>query len=313
MSPQLPAPGEHGGDGALLARALGLRPEEILDLSATLNPLAPDVTAVVRKEAAVTARYPEASAATGSLADAIGVARERLLLTNGGAEAISLVAAEMAPLRVVEPEFSLWRRHLGPAGLSPDPSRRVRSNPNNPTGLLAGLREKALVWDEAFYQLTTGCWTRGDADEGSTVVGSLTKLFACPGLRLGYALCPDGEVRERLAARQPAWSVNGLALAVLPHLLAAARLGEWREELASLREELVGLLTTAGLEVAAGTAPWVLVHRAGFLRPALARHGVLVRDCSSFGLPDTVRLAVPGPAGMRRLANALAACLEDSR
>jgi len=58
----------------------------------------------------------------------------------------------------------------------------------NPTGLLAGQSETAAVWDEAFYALATGSWTRGDVAAGATVVGSLTKLFACPGLRVGYVL-----------------------------------------------------------------------------------------------------------------------------
>ena len=41
-----PAPGDHGGDGRRLAAALGIAPDEVLDLSATLNPCAPDVAAL---------------------------------------------------------------------------------------------------------------------------------------------------------------------------------------------------------------------------------------------------------------------------
>ena len=61
----------------------------------------------------------------------------RLLLTNGGAEAIALVAAELGPGWVDEPDFSLYRRHL-PA-IDPD-GPRWRSNPHNPTGRLAPSR-----------------------------------------------------------------------------------------------------------------------------------------------------------------------------
>ncbi|MBI3256249.1 MAG: hypothetical protein HYZ59_00510, partial [Actinobacteria bacterium] len=43
----------------------------------------------------------------------------------------------------------------------------------------------------------------------------------------------------------------------------------------------------------------------GDLRSRLACRGVLVRDCASFGLLDTVRIAVPGAAGLDRLATAL--------
>jgi hypothetical protein len=41
------------------------------------------------------------------------------------------------------------------------------------------------------------------------------------------------------------------------------------------------------------------------LREALARHAVVVRDCTSFGLPDHVRIAVPDDHGLERLERAL--------
>ena len=80
---------------------------------------------------------------------------------------------------VDEPDFSLYRRHLrlDPAG------PRWRSNPHNPTGRLAATSEPAAVWDEAFYPLATGS---GPGATARVVVGSLTKLYACPGLRVGY-------------------------------------------------------------------------------------------------------------------------------
>jgi histidinol-phosphate/aromatic aminotransferase/cobyric acid decarboxylase-like protein len=52
-------------------------------------------------------------------------------------------------------------------------------------------------------------------------------------------------------------------------------------------------------------APWVLVDGAGDLRARLARRGVLVRDCTSFGMPGTVRIAVPDERGLARLEAAL--------
>ena len=41
------------------------------------------------------------------------------------------------------------------------------------------------------------------------------------------------------------------------------------------------------------------------LRDRLAPHGVVVRDCGSFGWPDVVRIAVPDDRGLERLADAL--------
>jgi len=300
--PVVPPPGPHGGDADALARALGVAPASILDLSASLNPLAPDPAPVVARHLDALGRYPDATEATEALAAVLGVAAERVLLTNGGAEAIALVAAELGPGWVDEPDFSLYRRHL-PAVREGAP--RWRSNPHNPSGRLAGADERAAVWDEAFYPLATGRWTRGD--EGAVVLGSLTKLLACPGLRLGYVLAPDADLVGRLAARQPRWSVNGLAAAALPELLATVDLPGWSAGIAAARAELVELLARHGLAADAADAPWVLVPGApADLRPALAAQGVLVRDCTSFGLDATVRIAVPSTSGMARLADALA-------
>lgn len=290
----IPAPGAHGGDGARLAAALGVDPAAVLDLSASLNPVALDPGEVVAKHLDALGRYPDPGPATAALAQAMGVEPGRLLLTNGGAEAIALVAAEVGG-RVSEPEFGLYPRTGGPLW---------RSNPNNPTGRLARPEDTAAVWDEAFLALATGSWTRGDSDRGAVVVGSLTKLFACPGLRVGYVLGPDAATVERLRARQPAWSLNGLAASALPDLLAYADIEGWSAQVANLRAGLGRVLVGAGLRAEPSDASYVLVRAPG-LRARLAPSGVLVRDCASFGLPDHVRIAVPGPLGLARLEEAL--------
>jgi histidinol-phosphate/aromatic aminotransferase/cobyric acid decarboxylase-like protein len=287
----IPAPGAHGGDGAAVARALGLDPATVLDLSMSLNPCSPDVRSIVARHLDALAAYPDPSAATRSLADALQVEPARVLLTNGGSEAIELVARGVGGGVQSEPEFSLHpRSRTGP---------RWRSNPHSPSGRLAAAEDRAGVWDEAFYPLATGTWTRGD--DAAVVVGSLTKVFSCPGLRLGYVLADDA---ERFAATQPAWAVNGIALAALPELLDAADLPGWQRSIAARRRELVELLATHGLAAEAAEAPWVLVRAPG-LRERLAPHGVVVRDCSSFGMPEHVRIGLPDDAGLGRLDLAL--------
>ncbi len=194
-----------------------------------------------------------------------------------------------------EPEFSLHPRGTGPLW---------RSNPHNPSGLLAGEDEDAGVWDEAFYALATGRWTRGDA--GAVVVGSLTKLLACPGLRIGYILVPEGEtpVIDDCRRLQPLWSVNGLVASALPDLLDGVDLGAWSSDVAHLRGGLGAVLRAHGLEPRRSDANWVLVEAPG-LRARLAPHGIVVRDCTSFGMPEMARIAVPSPGGLERLDAAL--------
>lgn len=299
MTVGFPAPGDHGGDGWKLAAALGVGPHEVLDLSASLNPVAPDPVRVVAAHLDALRRYPDAGRAEAALAEVMGVDAERVVLTNGGAEAIALVAQVHPEGWVDEPDFSLYRRHL--RAVRPG-APRWRSNPHNPSGRLAPAGESAAVWDEAFWPLATGSWSRRDPD--AVVIGSLTKLLACPGLRLGYVITPDAGGASAVRALRPGWSVNGPAAAALPDLLEPVDLPKWSAAVAELRRDMEVVLRRAGYPPRPSDANWLLVD-APELRDHLARSAICVRDCTSFGMPGTVRLAVPGPDGLARLEAAL--------
>ncbi len=236
---------------------------------------------------------------TALLAAAIGVPTDRVVLTNGASEAIALIAAEHPVGWVEAPEFAVFGEHLRFEAGSP----RWRSNPNNPLGTLAPAAEVAFVWDETFWPLATGTWTRGD--EASWRIASLTKLWSCPGLRLGYAIGPDREAADRLRRRQPRWAVNNLALTMVEPLLALTDLPRWSGIVASLRTDLAELFRAYGYFVRPSVAPWILVEEAADLIEPLARHGVLVRDGAELGLAGTVRVGVPDGTGLMRLAEVL--------
>jgi threonine-phosphate decarboxylase len=301
----IPAPGDHGGDAVRLADALGFDSATMIDLSASLNPFAPDIHAVAIAELSIATagsltRYPDHERATTAMAAAMDVDPDLLVLTNGGAEAITLVAAELPVGNVIEPDFSLYRRHLTRIDES---APRWRSNPSSPLGELARADDEAGVWDEAFYALATGKWTRGDA--ASWRLGSLTKLWSCPGLRLGYVIAPDAASAARLRSRQPRWSVNGLALALVPELLARTELDRWAAQIADLRSRFASELSALGYSVTTTAANWVLVE-GPTLRSQLAPQRVVVRDCTSFGLPGTNRVALPRPREFDHVLDAFA-------
>lgn len=292
----------HGGDVTAVARAVGVERHRLLDLSASMNPFAPDVRPIIAGVLDAVADYPDATRATEALAEALDVERERLVLTNGGSEAIALVAADVGVGNVVEPEFSLYRRHL--ARVAPD-APRWRSNPSNPLGMLADDADEAHVWDEAFLPLAKGRWTNG---RGAWRLGSLTKVWACPGLRLGYVVAPDAEAAARIARRQPRWSVNGLALSIVEPMLAATDLPAWSSQIATLRTEFCARLRDVGVTARPTSANWVLVESvdAPDLRRRLIEQRVLVRDCTSFGLGDTCRVALPKPDDLDVVVDAFA-------
>lgn len=286
----------HGGGARFLEQALGFGYGEILDLSASMNPVASDFSSILKRHLDSLGSYPETYLAREALADAISVPADRLLLTSGGAEAIALVSQVVQSGWVVDPEFSLYRRHIKYI----DPNGPWwASNPNNPTGALLGIDQTPEVVDEAFYPLATGQWSRRDFERGSFVVGSLTKLFSLPGLRIGYVIAPDADSCRILSQIQPRWSVNSLAGAVLPELLKAIDLVDTSMKISLLRSELAGVLSNYGLEVFDSKANYLFVPEAADLFDRLLAGGILVRETESFGLPGGVRIAVPG---MREIA-----------
>ena len=111
-------------------------------------------------------------------------------------------------------------------------------------------------------------------------------------------------IRE-LEARQPLWAVGALELALLPELLAGADLVGWSQKIAVLRSELVALLARHGLTPCPSDANFVLCDAPTGFRDKLLAKGIVVRDCTSFGLPTQVRIAVPDSEGIERLSAAL--------
>jgi len=297
----VPPPGSHGGDGAVIAAWLGVTPDAVLDLSASLNPFPLDVPALITAHAAAARRYGDPRPLEQEIATLVEADPERVVATNGASEAIALVAQLLGRGRVDDPEFSLYRRHL-----EIDPTAGLwRSNPHSPSGRLADGDDTAAVWDEAYWQLATGIWTRGDHQRGAFVIGSLTKLLGAPGIRVGWVVTPDADAAARIRRARPEWSVSALAIDVALDALHDLDLCALSSKVAVARGHLTRALTHRGLDVEADAAPWVLVHGVAGMRDELARRGVVVRDCTSFDMPDTVRIAVPDTSGLERLLEAL--------
>ncbi len=77
--------------------------------------------------------------------------------------------------------------------------------------------------------------------------------------------------------------------------------------MATIRTDLADALAAQGHDVAATTANWLLVRSAAPLRDRLAARCVVVRDCTSFGLVDTFRVAVPRLDQVAAVVDAFAA------
>lgn len=142
------------------------------------------------------------------------------------------------------------------------------------------------------------------------VVRSLTKEHALPGLRAGYALGAPALI-EALNARRPSWMVSSIAeAAIIESCKHQAYVAEVRAFLLHSREELAASCRALGLRVIPSTTSFFLLQVGNadqFRLRLLSRHGIAVRSCASFGLPDYVRVAACGAEGRTRLLAALRA------
>ena len=198
-------------------------------------------------------------------------------------------------------------------------------NPNNPTGILQTKADMnhhlehmishggMLFCDEAFIELSDPAQSMADVSEPHLfVLHSLTKSFSVPGIRFGYGF-GDPELIEKIEITRPPWSVNAYAeayaLEAFRHMneLAASRAAIVRERL-WLSEEIDAL----GLCCNPSSANFLLIEcgwDVDAFCTALARHNVLVRNCTSFGLPTSIRVAVRRREENRVLVEALSACM----
>ncbi len=324
----------HGGLQPSELAELGLAPTMVLDLSASLNPRGAHSSVIVAAVEADLRRYPppHAEPLRDALAGRAQLDADQVLVTPGATAAIHLAArALLLPgeaCRVFPPTFGEYAAaalNAGatllegpgdePAGLT------VLCNPNNPTGEYLGRKRVSQLVDEvsagggvllldvAYDPFVEGAWDANDLVRGGgpvLVVHSMTKLHAIPGIRLGY-LTGRADLIARVGRLQPSWAVSSTAIAAGLAGLRVEDQQRWAAaEVTRSREELTSALRAAAIEVRDSRANFILVRvgSAPAFRRRLLPRGFAVRDCTSFGLPEWVRVAIPQEGALTRLARA---------
>lgn len=189
------------------------------------------------------------------LAEREDLDQSQILIGNGGAELISLIGRMLAGKRViiVQPAFSEYEEACRINGCTVDYHQLEPSswdfkleelsvklqkadavflcNPCNPTGVYYSKsvlhdlikecqrQECLLIIDEAFYDFLSeyeSIVRYIKEYPHLLIIRSMTKMFAIPGLRLGYLMAGQ-PIIERIGSCQPHWSMNALAL----------KTGEW--------------------------------------------------------------------------------------
>ncbi|CAH2712961.1 Threonine-phosphate decarboxylase [Neobacillus rhizosphaerae] len=245
----------HGSNPQYLYEAMGLSlPKHYNDFSANINPLGPPPILKEKwmefyQEIFV---YPDPYAIQlkKRIENLEQVPVESILIGNGGAELITLVARMLAGKRVllVQPTFSeyekacqankcevLYHQLCEPHfELNLDELRAKLAhvdamflcNPNNPTGIqyprstILSIIEECkmhnclVILDEAFFDFLIeydSFIPYISKFSNLIIIRSLTKMFAIPGIRLGYLVAQPDTILM-LSQLQSHWSINTIAL-----------------------------------------------------------------------------------------------------
>lgn len=192
-------------------------------------------------------------------------------------------------------------------------------NPNNPTGqyfskeeveqIINMAKDSLVVIDEAYVNFVDDGWSAVDLIKKSNLLllRSMTKDYALAGLRLGYAIAEESIILN-LRQLQPPWNVNAVAQkAGLVAVMADGYLKECQAKLRQAKNFLIAGLASLGLPPLPSEANFFLVEveEAGEFRRILLERGILVRDCTSFGLPNHIRLAVRTLPECQKLVQAI--------
>ncbi len=186
------------------------------------------------------------------------------------------------------------------AAIAPDIGMVWICNPNNPTGTVLRRDQLEAILDHAKAQgaivIVDECFIDFlDQPDQYTVVPLLqryqnlvvlkafTKLYAMPGLRLGYLLSDNADLLARISARMQPWNVS------LPAQLAGTAAVEEtqyrRESLAFTRagrDYMKQQLGQYGIPIYGSRANYIFFKGGPDWKAGCLEQGILIRDCSNY-------------------------------
>lgn len=318
------APPVHGGTDA--------GPSARHDFSTNANALGPDPHMLAVLRAVDPTGYPDPTytRVREALARWHGRDLDEVVVGAGACELIHrAVRAAAGPVVVLEPTFGEYRYAAEVAGLPvrattdseqferalPGAALAILCDPNSPDGRnddiarLAAAADAAdcrLLLDLAYRPLSQH---RPPLPAGAWQLWAPNKAHGVTGIRAGYLLAPrtDGAA----LSHAPSWvlSAHGTAfLEALPNAAAQQWVVDTRATLWRWRDRLVARLDDLDIAVTASTANFLLAHvgDATVKTASLRDAGIRVRDATSFGLPDALRLSAQPPQAQDALLTALA-------
>jgi len=310
----------HGGNIEAMAKQWHCRAEDILDLSTGLHPAGAPIWlgTWLQKHARLPNHYPERQGepARTALANFMGVQPEQVLILAGAQAGIEILPQAMnwTTLAIKQPCYSEPVRAAKRAGCHvvavdmqattyPDTDAIWITSPHNPFGHEERFPpSRHGVLDESYMPFLQ----RRQLGISTHMIrlGSFTKTFGIPGLRLGYIIAEEVYIRL-LKAWLPPWGTSTLANHLLPELLPEAQ--ERDEQMSSLRKRMHTLLTRHNWIHTPSKASFILTKPPSRL-PDFDSSRILVRHFPEWkSLTGWVRLGYPLQTNdWQRLEHALA-------
>lgn len=173
-------------------------------------------------------------------------------------------------------------------------------NPNNPTGknisqsLLLQIVERCrkkkiqLFLDECFLDFLMDEAKRSLIKYASEephlfILRSFTKMYAVPGIRLGYGICADKALLSSMEAAGPPWNVSVLAQAAGQAALEqTAFVEKTRSFIIKERTFLTEQLKRLQITFWEGSANYIFLYDSIDIKQKLLENGILIRDCSNY-------------------------------
>lgn len=298
---------DHGGALDRAMKIYGGNPQDWLDLSTGINPVAYKMPPL---PPSLWARLPDQKLVDDTLRAArlyYGVPEGAGGVIGPGSQSLIQLYPTLSEAKVAEvlsPTYEEHASNLARLGwqveavqdfsdIGERTSVTVAVNPNNPDGkristdeiervatLLAG-RGGFLVVDEAFSDTEDGVSCAHLAGmEGLLILKSFGKFFGLAGIRIGFAFGPKS-LTERLKVMLGPWAVAGTAMEIARKAYGDTEgIAELKERIHESRAGLSEVLRECGLKEIGGTALFALIEHpeAGRLYEGLARKHILTRQ-----------------------------------
>lgn len=201
-------------------------------------------------------------------------------------------------------------------------------NPNNPTGevipkefmmriIEACKKNKTiLVIDECFTSFLENkeeisVIKEVEKNDNLIVINAFTKLYAMPGIRLGFAVVGNKKMIEMINKVTQPWSVSVLAQkAGIAALEQKEYVAKTKELIKNERSYLIHELSECGFHIYGSKANYIFFKGQKGLFHLCLEEGILIRDCSNYrGLEEGYyRVAIKGHEENKKLVEVLKRC-----